>query len=96
MFRIFEFGLIIRCNLTLKNFEIGLIAVQIDFQNFRAWPYCDANRLGLIAVHQCTFEDSENYEFRLRSAEVTTKSYRASLTSAVNLGAIEYKLKRYM
>ena len=35
-------------------FELGLIAVQNDFPNFRAWPYCGANRLGLIAVHQCT------------------------------------------
>ena len=42
--------------MTFEIFELGLIAVQNEFQNFRAWPYCGANRLGLIAVHQCNYD----------------------------------------
>ena len=38
--------------------------MQTDFQNFRAWPCSGANRLGLIAVHQCS-----NLKF---SRQVTT------------------------
>ena len=56
IFRISEsefssFGLL-RFLLTFKIFGLGLIAVQMDFWNFRAWPYCLGNRLGLLAVHQ--------------------------------------------
>ena len=31
-----------RCKLTFEIFELGLIAVQNDISNFRAWPYCRA------------------------------------------------------
>ena len=40
--------------MTFEIFELGLIAVQIENFHFRAWPYCGANRLGLIAVNQFT------------------------------------------
>ena len=42
--------------MTFKIFELGLIAVQNDFQIFQACPYCGANHffqifeLGLIVV----------------------------------------------
>ena len=47
---------LLRCESNFKIFELGLIAVQTDFQNFGVWPYCSANwfskffGLGLIAV----------------------------------------------
>ena len=44
-----------RCKLAFKNFQLDLIAVHTDFQKFRAWPYCGANRLRLIAMQQYTF-----------------------------------------
>ena len=40
--------------MTFQIVGLGLIAVQNDFPNFRAWPYSGANRLGLIAMHQCS------------------------------------------
>ena len=43
---------LLRCKLTFKIFRLDLIPVQTDFHNFRAWPYCGANRFGLIVVHQ--------------------------------------------
>ena len=60
--------------MSLEIIELGLIAVQNDFQIFepdhiavlnnfqifRAWPYCGANRLGLISVHQCTSSTTLN------------------------------------
>ena len=46
------------CKMTVEIFELGLIAVQNDFQIFRAGPYCGANRLGLIDVHQCSTQDN--------------------------------------
>ena len=51
-FKFFELGLIAVLN-DFEIFELGLIAVLNDFQIFRAWTYCGAKRLGLIAVHQC-------------------------------------------
>ena len=38
----FEHGLI-AVQLSFENFDLGRIAVQTDFQNFRAWPYSGAN-----------------------------------------------------
>ena len=36
---------LLRCKQTLEIFELGLIAVQNGFSNFRAWPYCGAKWL---------------------------------------------------
>ena len=67
-FQIFKLGLIAVQN-DFQNFELGLIAVQNDFPNFRAWPYCGANRLGLISVHQCTQLKSENWLLRAKTGQ---------------------------
>ena len=34
---------LLRCKTNIQICLLGLIAVQNDFQIFRAWPYCDAN-----------------------------------------------------
>ena len=55
---------LLRCKLTFEIFELDLIAVQNGFQIFRAWPYFGANRLDLIAMHQCKFylrEQSDDF-----------------------------------
>ena len=31
---------LLRCKMTFQIFGLGLIAVQNEFSNFRAWPYC--------------------------------------------------------
>ena len=36
---------LLRCKPNFLIFELGLNAVQIEFSDFRAWPYCGANQI---------------------------------------------------
>ena len=47
---------LMRCKSPFKIFELGLIAVQNDFSNFRAWSYCGANhffKFSILALLRC-------------------------------------------
>ena len=47
---------LLRCKLTFEIFELGLISVQNDFWNFRAWPYCGAKwllKFSSLALLRC-------------------------------------------
>ena len=47
----------LRCKSKFEIFELGLIAVQINLSNFRAWPYCSANwfsNFSSLALLPCT------------------------------------------
>ena len=49
---------LLRCKMTFQIFGLGLIAVQNDFSNFRAWPYCGAKWLSKfsgLALLRCKF-----------------------------------------
>ena len=94
-FEIFELGLIAVQN-EFQIFELDLISVQISFSNFRAWPYCGANTLGLIAVHQCTqnegFDSNVFKNWFLRS--LRDKNFRTEVKRIPKNEAFDTSIKK--
>ena len=59
--------------------KLGLIALQIEIQNFRAWPYCSANRTFKflsLALLRCKLI-FEIFELGLIAVQTDFRNFRA-------------------